>query len=75
MTEPCTEKETIGILKAYQEDIRGDVKDIKVALLGDGKQVKGLATRVAIHSKYFKLLAAFIAILAAAKALWAWIGS
>jgi len=77
MTEPCTQKETIGVLKAYQKDIRNDVKDIKTAILGDGKS-EGLATQVTVHRKYFNLIAAIggpVLVALTVKALWDWIGN
>ena len=75
MTTPCTEKETIAVLKTYQKDIREDVKDIKKALLGTDKE-GGLITQVAIHKKYFKIIAAIggsVATFIMARIVWAWI--
>ena len=77
MTEPCTEKETISVLKAYQADIRGDVKDIKKALLGDDKE-GGVITRVKLHQTFFKIIAVLgsgIIIFLTSQAIWGWIGN
>lgn len=43
MTIPCTEKDKI-------DDMHADIKDIKTAILGDGKSV-GLVTKVALNKQ------------------------
>jgi hypothetical protein len=75
MTQPCTEKESIAVLKAYQADIRQDVKEIKTALLGDGDK-NGIANRVSTHGKYFKMIAYFggpLIVGLILRAVWAWV--
>ena len=52
----CPEKPRIAVLESHQKEIRDNVKVIREILEGDGKP--GLKTQVAIHSKYFKILAA-----------------
>lgn len=75
MTEPCTEKDAIAVLKSHQEDIRTDIKTILDILQGNGQN--GLKTQVAIHRTYFKLIGLVLAPLVVGltvRAVWAWIG-
>ena len=72
MTQPCTEKETIAVLKAYQADMRQDVKEIKTALVGED----GLTNKVSTHRTYFKIIAYFggpMLVGLLLKAVWAWV--
>ena len=72
MTTPCTEKETIAVLKAYQADVRQDVKEIKTALVGEN----GITHRVSTHGKYFKMIAYFggpLIVGLLLRAVWAWV--
>ena len=74
MTEPCTEKETITILKTHQEDIRTDVKDILKILRGNGEG--DLKTQVTVHKTYFKLIAYIggpVLTFILAREIWSWI--
>ena len=76
MTNPCSEKETLVLLKdgaARREEKLDKIIDI---LEGNGKP--GLKTQVAIHRTYFKLIAAIggpVLIFLTARTVWSWIGS
>jgi len=74
MTQPCTEKETIAVLKTHQEDIRKNVEKILMILQGNGDG--GLKTQVTVHKTYFKLIAYIggpVLTFILAREIWSWI--
>jgi len=71
LTEPCTEKETIAVLKTHQTEIRSDIKTILQILQGNGNE--GLKTKVALHGKYFKLIAAVGGLILTGRIVWGYI--
>jgi hypothetical protein len=76
MTTPCSEKETLAVLKTHQEEIRENVRIVLDILQGNGKP--GLKTQVEIHKRYFRLVAGLggpVLVFLIARQVWAWIGS
>jgi hypothetical protein len=71
LTEPCTEKSRIAVIETYQKEIREDVKSVLEILQGNSKP--GLKTQVAIHSKYFKIIAVVGGMLLTGRIVWSYI--
>jgi hypothetical protein len=75
MTTPCSEKETLAVLKTHQQDILKNVKTILDILQGNGKP--GLKTQVEIHKRYFRIVAGLggpVLVFLIARQVWTWIG-
>ena len=53
--DPCTEKETLALLKDGAERREKKLDTVLEILQGNSKP--GLKTQVAIHAKYFKIIA------------------